>query len=336
MSSRCSSGDDSLSAKLRASAAGLASTTVLVAVSGGPDSVALLLGLGGLRDELDMEVYAAHVHHGWRGAEADADAEFVLALGNALRIPTEVLPVTADDHSRLAGKSLEEGARDIRYELLVEAATRRHCDAVAVGHTADDQVETVLHHIVRGTGVSGLAGMPAERRLAGSIRLIRPLLHATRGEILRYLKDRQQPYRTDATNADATLTRNRLRLHLLPLLRNEFNPRVDAALLRLAHQAGETAQVLESLAQQLLDQALLSESDTEYRLDASLLAQQSEAVIRQTLRRLWIRRQWPRQEMGQREWERLTGLVFEPGAMDLPGGVSARRESGPLILSRSR
>jgi tRNA(Ile)-lysidine synthase len=307
---------------------------VLVGVSGGPDSVALLIGLAELRAELKLELFAAHIHHGWRGIEADADAEFAAELGRRFSIPTDVFHITPERKAAHAGKSVEEAARDARYELLTEAATRTGCTAIAVGHTADDQVETVLHHILRGTGLAGLAGMPAERRLTESICLVRPLLAVTRSDILQFLVERNQPYRTDATNAESALTRNRLRIELLPLLRSQFNPQVDAALLRLAQQAAEATTTLNSLAEQILADVLLDETETVCRIDARKLAQQPEPLIRQTLRQLWIRRNWPRQEMGQREWQRLTQLVMGPGAIDLPGGVSARRESGPLVLCR--
>src|SRR5262249_17202829 len=124
---------------------------LLVGVSGGPDSVGLFWGLCELRTELHLELSAAHVHHGWRGAEADADADFVSQLAQRLGVPTEVLHIAPERKSELAGKSLEEGARDARYELLTAAAQRQRCALLAVGHTADDQVETVLHHILRGT-----------------------------------------------------------------------------------------------------------------------------------------------------------------------------------------
>lgn len=336
MTSPSSAHEDFLLESLRIAVKKFAPRTVLVGVSGGPDSVALLRGLHALRDELSLTLHAAHVHHGWRGAEADGDAEFVLALGRSLEIPTEVRHVTVAHQVELVEKSREEGARDVRYRLLTESAQQIRCEAIAVGHTADDQTETVLHHVVRGTGLSGLAGMPAERRLTDSVRLIRPLLGVTRAEVLSFLAERQQPYRVDATNTDVTLTRNRIRRSLLPLLREEFNPRVDAALLRLAQQAGEAAEILDRLADQTLQQTLLEQTETECRLDASLLAQQPDAIIRQTLRQLWIQRQWPRQEMGQREWERLVVLVRGYGAIDLPGGVRARHETGPLVLSRPR
>jgi tRNA(Ile)-lysidine synthase len=311
----------------------LAGQAVLVGVSGGPDSVALLIGLAELRTELPG-VRAAHVHHGWRGDAADADADWVLDLGRRLQVPTETLHVTPAQKSQHAGKSLEEGARDARYELLADAASRHGCGALAVGHTRDDQIETVLHHILRGTGLTGLAGMPSERPLSDTVTLVRPLLAVSRAVVLTFLESRGQDFRLDATNADLGLTRNRLRLELLPLLRAQFNPQVDAALVRLAEQAAESSALLDELSQQILDDALLEETDAACRLDAAKLARHSDTAVRAALRRLWIRRNWPRQEMGRAEWQRLARLVFEPGAVDFPAGLSARRGSGPLVVWR--
>jgi len=310
--------------------------SLLVALSGGPDSVALLLALGELRTACRLRLCAAHVHHGWRGAAADADANWVMTLGKRLDIPTVVLSITPEMKAAQSGQSLEEGARNSRYELLTRYAREQNCSWIAVGHTADDQVETILHHILRGTGLAGLSGMPAERFLSDDVRLIRPLLEASRAEVLSFLAARNQEYRTDATNADVDLTRNRLRLELLPLLRDQFNPQVDQALLRLSAQAAESVRMLDQLANEVLRKVVLDESENSCRLDASRLATHSEPFVRYILRRLWIQRNWPRQEMGRREWRRLAQLVFAPGAIDLPKGVSARRETGPLTLTLRR
>jgi len=308
------------------------SSSILIAVSGGPDSVALLLGLAELRAEFGLRLCAAHVNHGWRGAEADADAAWVAELGRQCDVPTEILTVTPTQTLELAGRSREEGARDVRYQLLIESARRHGCGQVAVGHTADDQVETVLHHILRGTGLAGLGGMPAQRVLAEGIELVRPMLTIPRADVLAYLSARGQSFRHDVTNEDVSLTRNRLRHDLLPLLRDQFNPQVESALLRLADHARETVDVLEVLARRLLAEVVLSESESECRLDAARLSNESLPLIRETLRQLWVRRDWPRQEMGRREWDRLAALVTHPGAIDLPGHIHARRATGPLVI----
>ena len=153
--------------------------------------------------------------------------------------------LSEDSESRL--NVSEESARDVRYVYLQQVATEQHCGFVAVAHTADDQVETLLHHILRGTGLAGLRGMPAEREF-GESRLIRPLLTVRRADVEAYLTAIDQPFRSDATNAEERFTRNRIRHILLPLLRERFNPQVDAALLRLGEQAQDTTRVLHAIA----------------------------------------------------------------------------------------
>ena len=317
-------------------ALGLPRQRVLVGVSGGPDSVALLGALHALTADLELELRVAHVHHGLRGAEADADAAFVMQLGQQWHIPAEVLTITPAAKLVHGRKSVEEAARDARYELLSAAARQHGCPVLAVGQTANDQAETVLHHIVRGTGLAGLAGMPVARQLTESLRLVRPLLALTRADVLEFLTVRQQSFCLDATNADPKFTRNRVRGELLPWLRNQFNPQVESALLRLAEQAAEATAVLDGLAERILQTVLLEESESGCRIDAQRLSKEPDLLIRQTLRCLWIRRNWPRQEMGQKEWQRLSDLVQRPGTVALPGGLTARRTTGPLWIQQGQ
>jgi tRNA(Ile)-lysidine synthase len=215
---------------------------VVVGVSGGADSIALLHGLRALGRDHDhpLRLHVAHLHHGIRGADADADAAFVESLAADLGLPCIRDHVDIPKlHAREPG-SREELARRERYRFFERAAARCGADHIAVGHHADDQAETVLHRIVRGTGLRGLAGMAPVRTLRGveGCRLVRPLLCVTRKEILAYLESGGMAYRTDATNADRDLTRNRIRGELLPELARDYNPRVRAALVRLAEQAG--------------------------------------------------------------------------------------------------
>jgi tRNA(Ile)-lysidine synthetase, N-terminal domain/tRNA(Ile)-lysidine synthetase, C-terminal domain len=202
---------------------------VLVAVSGGPDSTALLHALMHLASRLHIELVAATVDHGLRpesGREAALVAERCRALGVACEIL--VVDVKAARHAHV---SWQEAARNVRLLALQEAAARLGCPRVALGHNADDQAETVLFRIVRGTGVSGLAGIPYERGV-----FIRPLLDVRRKGILAFLAKRRIPFIEDPSNANRHYARVRIRLDLLPLLARE-NPRVVEALLSLAQDA---------------------------------------------------------------------------------------------------
>ncbi len=211
---------------------------LLVAVSGGRDSVALLLALHELlRGATALTV--GHVHHGLRGTEADADMAFTEELAAARGLPFVAARVTLP--RRPGARSYEAPARAARYEAFARWARELDLDAIATGHTADDQVETVLLRLLRGAGIAGLCGIPPARPLAGAAacRLIRPLLGVTRADTTAFLAARGARFRDDASNLDARIPRNRLRAEILPVLRAGFNARLDAAVRGLADDARE-------------------------------------------------------------------------------------------------
>ena len=201
---------------------------VLVAVSGGPDPMALLGVLWEVGPRLGLTLEVATVDHGLR-RDVAAELELVAARAQALGLPWHRLTVDV----RAAGirGGLQEAARRSRLAALAALAAERGCARVALGHQADDQTETVLFRILRGTGVAGLKGIPYQRP-----PFVRPLLDVTRAQILRYLRRRSLPFASDPSNADPRFARARLRHHVLPMLREE-NPRVDEALRRLAEEA---------------------------------------------------------------------------------------------------
>lgn len=309
---------------------------VLVAISGGADSVALLRGLLQLREPLKLTLRAAHLNHQLRGADADADADWVSALCRRHDIPCDVEVASIRQLAEQTRRGLEETARETRYEFLRATATRHGCDAVAVAHTADDQAETVLHHILRGTGLTGLRGMEWSRSLGNSTRLIRPMLAIWRREIEQYLAELGQEFRQDATNQNASLTRNRLRHELLPRLEQEFNPRVREHLCQLAEQAAGCEEATRIAADTLLDGALLDQSEHVVRLRRDELTKASRPLLREVFVALWQRANWTRQSMAFAHWDRLVDFVQseQPAAIDLPGPVSVRRRANMLVLQR--
>jgi tRNA(Ile)-lysidine synthase len=191
---------------------------ILVAVSGGPDSVCLAHFLAQMARRKGLTLELFHVHHGLRGRDADRDAESVLALGRALGVPARAVrtKVKAIAHER--GLGLEEAGRKERYRLLAARARRGRFDAVATGHHLDDQAETVLLHLLRGTSLEGLGGISPKRPLATGVVLIRPLLPLTRAEVLVYLELHGLSSREDRTNRDRAFARNWVRAEVLPLL----------------------------------------------------------------------------------------------------------------------
>src|SRR5207248_3290525 len=251
----------------------------------------------------------AHFNHRLRGDESDADAVFVKdragSLGLAFRLGE------ADVSAAAAGENLEATARRLRYAWLADVAAEVGAGWVATGHTADDQAETVLHRLLRGTGLQGLRGIGAvlgepgaratglslgstpalalgvrQNLLRPGVVILRPLLTATRAEVLAYLAELNQPFRTDASNADPRFTRNRIRAELLPLLKT-FNPDVVSALGRLAEQAAEAHEVIDGQARSLLLTAELPRAGDGVILDADALTAAPRPVVRSALRLVW-------------------------------------------------
>lgn len=217
--------------------------TVVVGVSGGPDSVCLLNILAGLQGELSIKLHVAHLNHMLRGAESDADAEYVANLAESLGIPATIARRDVRAYQTLHHCSLEEAAREVRYGFFGQVANSAGASCVALGHTADDQVETVLMHLIRGTGISGLGGMKPvslwrSTREGVEIKIVRPLLGITREETESYCATHQLAPRRDTSNESPAYLRNRIRGELVPLLKS-YNPNIRATLLRAARSAAD-------------------------------------------------------------------------------------------------
>lgn len=310
---------------------------VLVAVSGGSDSVALLRGLHDLKAQTNGigRLHVAHFNHGWRDKESDEDALWVAALCQELGLPFHCGSATDE----LGGSSTsEESARQQRYRFL--QATAQHLGAryVCTAHTQNDQVETVLHRIIRGTGIAGLAGIPKVRQLGESVTLIRPLLEVSRQELLDYLASLRQPYRSDSSNKDLSFTRNRIRNSLLPALRDEYNPEVEEALLRLSRQADEVQGFLSETAERMFEQTVtIGAEERTILVTCAPLKVLPNLIAREVCKLAWRKIGWPEQSMGYSQWRELGDLVHavSPRAgITLPGNVEVIRTVDSLSCRR--
>lgn len=212
-----------------------AGETIIVAVSGGPDSVALLHLLQRIAPNDGLRLVAAHVNHGFRGEESDREAELVQALCRELDVPCETAVIDMPGYIAATGLNAQAAAREKRYAFLHQIASRHGAKRIALAHHADDQAETVLMRIVRGTGPSGLAGIPV-RRTEKNTELIRPLLRIYKMDLVNYCLRHALPYATDSSNASRKYARNRIRLDALPFLR-QYNDQLPQALNRLAELA---------------------------------------------------------------------------------------------------
>jgi tRNA(Ile)-lysidine synthase len=324
---------DTLSATLEP--LGLTGSRVVVGVSGGADSVVLLRGLHALAPAATLELHAAHLNHGLRPGRAEEDADWTRELCRRIEVPIVVEQADVPVRAQAEHLNIEEAARIVRYEFLARTARTLGATHVAVAHHADDRVETVLHHILRGTGLAGLRGMRTSRPLADGITLVRPLLSVRRAAIEAWLSEIGQDYRTDATNADEKRTRNRIRHTVLPTLEQEYGPQVRDSFLRLAEQADELQSTIETAANRLLTASLTDASPEICRLDCRPLANQPRHLVREVFVSLWRKQKWPRQRMGFDDWDRLYHLVNDGGKLSLPGKIEATRRGTLLVLSRA-
>ncbi len=229
---------------------------IIIGVSGGADSVCLLLVLKELAGRLNISLEAVHVEHGIRGEESRADAQFVRQLCGREKIPCEIMSVDVPAYAAAERLGLEEAARILRYHCFEKAAARNHREGkkcnVALAHHADDNAETLLFHLIRGSSMDGLGGIRPVRDFMENVRLIRPLLTVTRAQIENYLKEREQSYCVDATNTDLFYSRNRIRHAVLPELCS-VNDRAVQHIAGSAAELKETAEFIDICAGKVLD-----------------------------------------------------------------------------------
>jgi tRNA(Ile)-lysidine synthase len=307
--------------------------SLVVAVSGGPDSLALLCALHELASSASIRLIAAHLNHQLRGEESDADQQFVEDFCRHRQWEVCVARLDVRKAAEEAGQNLESIARQLRYQWLVRVAQESSASWIATGHTANDQAETVLHNLIRGGGLRGLRGVARRRLLAPRIEVVRPLLAVPRGEVLRYLNDLHVTARQDSSNLDRRLTRNRIRYELLPALRDQFNPNIDAILGRLAEQAAAACRSQEDQTKALLQRTEKPRAGRVVVLDGDVLRCADRHLVRDLFHLIWEREGWPRTKMDFAAWDRLAELVFgRPTTLDLPGGLHARRRGRILQL----
>ena len=266
-----------------------------VAVSGGPDSVALLRAFAELAPTLGVVLIVLHLNHHLRGAESDADQNFVAALAEKLSV--EAVLGSADVGAE-GDTSLEAAGRRARYAFFLHAAVDHRLDCVATGHNRDDQAETVLLRLLRGSGNSGLSGIlrscdlsalaqsPVPVGAHSAPRLIRPMLSISRRQVERYLISLGQPFRLDPTNRDPKFLRNRVRAELLPALERDYNPQVRQALCETAEVAVAENALLEDLVSAALAKLPQSGANPEVGVEVPMLQAQPLALQRRILRRL--------------------------------------------------
>jgi tRNA(Ile)-lysidine synthase len=318
----------------------LADERLIAAVSGGADSVALLLALDELikAGRLDLDVTVAHLDHGLRAQASEEDAAWVKELSESLGYEIAPGRVSVKELAVESGDNLEQAARRARYQFLAEVAQKRGASLILTAHTMDDQAETVLLRLLRGSGAEGLGGIEPVRALEINSRvlLVRPLLRwCSRAETEKYCQEQDVRFRVDEMNRDERFARVRVRGQLIPLMES-FNPRLVEALARTAELLREDAAALRASAERLLDEACDGGAgDKAAPLRVDILASAPVALRRRALR-LWIER--GRGDLRRLELVHVLAveklLAGERGGRvaELPGGTLIKRRRGRLYL----
>ncbi len=314
----------------------------LLAVSGGMDSMAMLHALIMLKEHsgLPADLHVAHLNHQLRAEESEQDAEFVRLAAETLKTPISVETKDIESIAKKDGKSLETCARDERYHFLVKTAKEFHCHKIVTAHNADDQTETILYRILRGTGLRGLSGIPAKRRSSQEddcqIELIRPLLTTSRETIEQFVQMHQISFRNDSSNEETTFTRNRIRHSLLPLIKEQFNPNIFSAIQQLGNIAQWQNELLHSDIHQLINDVIITK--TSYRIELSCDLLRKTALIQQAelLHEALKIIQQPLQHIGYKQIKTLLDLVNEPNVtkiIQLPDSLQAEFKNDILSLN---
>ena len=312
---------------------------VLVAVSGGPDSVALLQVLYELRQEFGLQLEVAHLQHGIRGEEARGDARFVGEFAESLKLPVHLREINLLEMKSAAKGNLEAMAREARYDFFAAVARERGIEKIATAHTQDDQAETVLMWFLRGSGMKGLGGMapihPLNIPAADSskpIVVVRPFLEFSKAEILEFLREKGVAYRVDRSNQDLSLLRNWIRLELIPQLKERIDPNL---VLRMSQQA-EIFRDEEFLLEEL-SRAELERIRSANGINRDLFLQRPKSLQRRLLR-LWIKE--VRGHLRSIDFDHVEAILRlisdgpPQGRLAIPGGWEFIKEYGTLILAK--
>ncbi len=315
---------------------------VVVGASGGPDSVALLHILKELAPQLKVSLSIAHLNHRFRGKESDRDAEYVQELAKGLGLPIIVESRDVPAFIKEAGLSPEDGARRARYDFFIRVAKQIKANKVALGHNADDQAETVLMRLLRGSGREGLGGIPPVRDLevqspkskvqSQKIQIIRPLIETTREEIEKYLKENRIKARRDASNIEPVYLRNRIRLKLLPLL-TKYNPNIKSILVRTAQVLSEEDRYLEEIVNKHLKR-IIKKGREGVTLDIIKLSSLSLPIQRRILRESLGLIKGNKLDIQLSHIDDIIDLLGARGraSLDLPGNILITKEYRKLSL----
>jgi tRNA(Ile)-lysidine synthase len=308
---------------------------VLVAVSGGPDSVALAHILLALAPKYSLKIAIAHLNHCLRKTESDRDEAFVASLAKQLELPIYVGKEDVRRYQKRHHLCLEDAARQVRYRFYHSIAVDYAYDKIALGHHGDDNAELVLMYLLRGSGPRGLSGIPPVR----DDMIVRPLINLRRAEIIDYVSAKKLAYLTDSSNWDLKYLRNKIRARLIPELKKEYNPKLIDSLNRLAAILGSEEKWIEDLIDPLFEEAMVFEKKKTIGLSIRYLNQQPIAVRRRLIRKAILRVKANMRRIAFVHVEAACQLACTgsaSGMLDLPDRIRIRRNNNVLVVSKEQ
>ena len=303
---------------------------IVLGVSGGADSLCLMQLFSAIRERYGLSLYVIHVHHGIRGEEAERDARFVEKMADQRGLPFCLVRVDAGAEAEKRGMTLEEAGRALRYEAFERYRKQVGADRIALAHHRDDQAETVLFHLFRGTGPRGLAGIPVRRG-----RIIRPLLFAGRDEIERYLEREGLDYCRDSTNQETVYARNKIRLQLLPFVEREINRQAGRHIAGAAEKMAEWRRYIEEMGRRAYEEMVAPDGQA-LSLDIERFAREDVVIRGEVAGQIFGRILPGAKDLEQTHYEQVFRLAgVESGRrLNLPGGITVEKNYDRLLFYR--
>lgn len=306
---------------------------VVVAVSGGPDSVFLLHALKELREDFNLTLIVAHLDHCIRGMEAKRECRFVEDLANSLHLPFESKSIDISALKKTEKKSTQQAARDARYEFFIDTLKKFNAQKVSLGHNADDQAETVLMRLIRGAGTKGLCGIPPIRDGI----FIRPLIEVQRSEIKGFLRENRIEFVIDSSNRENVYLRNKVRNSLMPILMKEYNPGIVQNLIHTSEILRKEDEFMEKLVLDLFSRICVSRGKESLTLNILYLKDLEESIQVRVLRKAIESFSGDLKRISFKHMESLMGILSSEGAnksLSLPGGIIVEKRYNELIIRR--
>ncbi len=306
---------------------------VLVAVSGGADSVCMLKALIAIREKINIEVMAANLDHQLRGKESRADSRFVKKTADDLGIKCVIGRINVSRGGR-RGMSVEEKAREKRYDFLIKTAKANKCNVIATGHNMNDQAETVLIKIIHGSSLKGMAGIPP-LRWSKNIKIIRPLIRVSRPEIISFLERSDLAYVEDSSNLDIRFVRNRVRHEILPYL-EKYNPKIKRSLVNLSDTVREDLSFIDLAKKNNVGKSF-SDSGSGKGMEIKDVLFQARTIRKEIFKDLFKQAGGNIKKLTYRHWMDMDDLLRcaeKNKSLDLPGKIRVLKEKSRIVFKK--